>query len=42
MEVTKMGSLGEALESSLNDLDGFFTFVVGTKDGFMVRDPHRL
>lgn len=33
-------TLGEALESSLNDLDGFFTFVVGTKDGFgVVRDP---
>ncbi len=33
-------SLGEALESSLQDLDGFFTFVVGTKDGFgVVRDP---
>jgi len=33
-------SLGEALESSLHDLDGFFTFVVGTKDGFgVVRDP---
>jgi len=33
-------SLGEALESSLRDLDGFFTFVVGTKDGFgVVRDP---
>ena len=33
-------SLDEALESSLNDLDGFFTFVVGTKDGFgVVRDP---
>ena len=33
-------SLGEALESSLSDLDGFFTFVVGTKDGFgVVRDP---
>ncbi|RKF13456.1 glutamine amidotransferase [Roseovarius spongiae] len=33
-------SLGEALESSLNDLDGFFTFVVGTRDGFgVVRDP---
>jgi glutamate synthase domain-containing protein 1 len=32
--------LGEALESSLNDLDGFFTFVVGTKNGFgVVRDP---
>lgn len=33
-------SLGEALEASLSDLDGFFTFVVGTKDGFgVVRDP---
>jgi glutamate synthase domain-containing protein 1 len=33
-------NLGEALESSLNELDGFFTFVVGTKDGFgVVRDP---
>lgn len=33
-------TLGEALESSLHDLDGFFTFVVGTKDGFgVVRDP---
>jgi methylamine---glutamate N-methyltransferase subunit A len=37
----KHGSnLGEALEASLNDLDGFFTFVVGTKNGFgVVRDP---
>ncbi len=33
-------TLGEALESSLEDLDGFFNFVVGTKDGFgVVRDP---
>lgn len=33
-------TLGEALEASLSDLDGFFTFVVGTKDGFgVVRDP---
>ena len=33
-------TLGDALESSLDDLDGFFTFVVGTKDGFgVVRDP---
>ncbi len=33
-------TLGEALECSLDDLDGFFTFVVGTKDGFgVVRDP---
>ena len=33
-------TLGEALERSLDDLDGFFTFLVGTKDGFgVVRDP---
>lgn len=33
-------TLGQALESSLEDLDGFFTFVVGTKNGFgVVRDP---
>ncbi len=33
-------SLGQALEDSLDELDGFFTFVVGTKDGFgVVRDP---
>ncbi|CDX18628.1 Glutamine amidotransferase-like protein glxB [Mesorhizobium sp. ORS 3324] len=33
-------NLGEALQSSLEDLDGFFTFVVGTKNGFgVVRDP---
>ena len=32
--------LGQALESGLEDLDGFYTFVVGTKDGFgVVRDP---
>jgi len=33
-------SLGEALEASLEDLDGFFTFVVGTGTGFgVLRDP---
>lgn len=33
-------NLGEALEGTLDDLDGFFTFVVGTKNGFgVVRDP---
>ena len=33
-------TLSEALEESLNDLDGFFTFVVGTRNGFAVlRDP---
>jgi glutamate synthase domain-containing protein 1 len=29
-------SLDQALESSLRDLDGFFTFAVGTHDGFAV------
>ena len=33
-------NLGEALTKSLDDLDGFFTFVVGTKNGFgVLRDP---
>lgn len=33
-------SLAAALEASLDDLDGFFTFVVGTESGFaVVRDP---
>ncbi len=33
-------SLKEALEASLADLDGFYTFVVGTETGFAVlRDP---
>lgn len=32
--------LGQALEATLDDLDGFFNFVVGTKNGFgVVRDP---
>lgn len=32
--------LGKALESGLEDMDGFFTFVVGTRNGFgVVRDP---
>lgn len=32
--------LGQALEGTLKDLDGFFTFVVGTRNGFgVVRDP---
>lgn len=39
-KMSQGNSLGEALESSLKDLDGFFTFVVGTKDGFgVLRDP---
>lgn len=33
-------NLGEALEMGLKDLDGFYTFVVGTRDGFgVLRDP---
>ena len=33
-------TLGNALEATLTDLDGFFTFVVGTRNGFgVVRDP---
>ena len=33
-------SLNEALQAGLKDLDGFFTFVVGTSSGFgVLRDP---
>lgn len=33
-------SLAQALEAGLENLDGFFTFVVGTENGFaVVRDP---
>jgi methylamine---glutamate N-methyltransferase subunit A len=33
-------SLSEALEHALQELDGFYTFTIGTKDGFaVVRDP---
>ena len=36
----KGASLEEALQSSLSELDGFYTFVVGTETGFAVlRDP---
>ncbi len=39
-EMARGKDLGKALEGSLEDLDGFFTFVVGTKSGFgVVRDP---
>jgi len=38
-QMAKGKNLGQALESALDDLDGFFTFVVGTKSGFgVVRD----
>ncbi len=33
-------TLGEALAGTLADLDGFYTFLVGTEDGFgVIRDP---
>ncbi|MCK1722428.1 glutamine amidotransferase family protein [Bradyrhizobium sp. 141] len=39
-ELKRGKTLGEALKSSVDDLDGFFTFVVGTKNGFgVLRDP---
>ncbi|RKE83453.1 glutamine amidotransferase family protein [Rhizobium sp. AG855] len=39
-EMARGKDLGEALTGALDDLDGFFTFVVGTKTGFgVVRDP---
>lgn len=38
--IAEGANLGEALEGTLDDLDGFFTFVMGTKTGFgVVRDP---
>ncbi len=39
-EMAKGKDLGQALRSALDDLDGFFTFVVGTRNGFgVLRDP---
>jgi methylamine---glutamate N-methyltransferase subunit A len=39
-EMRKGLNLGEALERSLEKLDGFYTFVVGTASGFgVLRDP---
>jgi glutamate synthase domain-containing protein 1 len=39
-EMAKGKNLGQALTSALDDLDGFFTFVVGTRNGFgVLRDP---
>lgn len=38
--IAEGATLGQALEGTLKDLDGFFTFVTGTKNGFgVVRDP---
>ncbi|WP_375456724.1 glutamine amidotransferase family protein [uncultured Methylobacterium sp.] len=40
MAMARGKDLGAALEGALADLDGFFTFVVGTKSGFgVLRDP---
>jgi glutamate synthase domain-containing protein 1 len=40
MKMHEGASLREALEGGLEDLDGFYTFVVGTENGFAVmRDP---
>jgi glutamate synthase domain-containing protein 1 len=38
--IAEGATLGDALKGTLDDLDGFFTFVTGTKNGFgVVRDP---
>jgi glutamate synthase domain-containing protein 1 len=40
VKMSQGASLAEALEASLSDFDGFYTLVVGSKDGFAVlRDP---
>lgn len=39
-EMSQGATLDQALTRSLDDLDGFYTFLVGTKSGFgVVRDP---
>lgn len=39
-EMNEGKDLGQALTGALDDLDGFFTFVVGTQSGFgVLRDP---
>jgi glutamate synthase domain-containing protein 1 len=39
-EMARGKTLGQALEGAVRDLDGFFTFVVGTRNGFgVLRDP---
>ncbi len=38
--ISEGASIAEALEAGIRDLDGFYTFAVGTRDGFSVlRDP---
>ena len=40
LQLQRGASLEEALKSAIEDLDGFYTFAIGTKDGFaVVRDP---
>ncbi len=40
LKLREGASLDEALEMAIKDLDGFYTFAVGSKDGFAVlRDP---
>ncbi|CAN5320969.1 glutamine amidotransferase family protein [soil metagenome] len=40
LKMREGASLAEALEAGLEELDGFYTFVVGTENGFAVmRDP---
>ncbi len=39
-QIREGASLTEALENAIDDLDGFYTFAIGTRDGFAVmRDP---
>ncbi|MFQ3348389.1 MAG: glutamate synthase domain-containing protein 1 [Paracoccaceae bacterium] len=39
-KLSEGSQLGDAMEATLTDLDGFFTFVLGTRNGFgVVRDP---
>jgi glutamate synthase domain-containing protein 1 len=39
-QLSQGATITEALEASIKDLDGFYTFAVGTRDGFSVlRDP---
>ena len=40
LQIKKGKTLKQSLELALSDLDGFYTFLVGTKDGFgVLRDP---
>ena len=40
LKLRQGASIEQALEAAIRDLDGFYTFAIGTKDGFAVlRDP---